>query len=84
MFECLLCLSLRPISLMTFNCLSFFIFATGSGGGVFTYFAQSNLAGKVIIFVLAICSVIAWLIMLSKWMELKDMLLRNRRFETRI
>jgi biopolymer transport protein TolQ len=69
---------------MTFNCLSFFIFATGSGGGVFTYFAQSNLAGKVIIFVLAICSVIAWLIMLSKWMELKDMLLRNRRFETRI
>ena len=38
----------------------------GSGANVFSYFAQSNLAGKVVIFILVLFSIVAWSVMLGK------------------
>ena len=37
-----------------------------SGANIFTYFSQSNFAGKVVIFILVICSIVAWTVMLGK------------------
>jgi len=44
----------------------------------FTYFDQSNLAGKVIIFILIAMSLVAWTIMLGKWQSLRMEQRRNR------
>jgi len=52
-----------------------------SGPNVFTYFAQSNFAGKVVIFILAICSIIAWTVMLGKYLDLSKLRSQNRRYE---
>ncbi len=65
--------------MLTSHFASFLIVA--SNPGPLSYFAQSNLAGKVIIFILIICSFIAWSVMLGKWMELSKMIQLNRRFE---
>lgn len=47
---------------------------------VFTYFAQSNMAGKVIVVLLIIFSLIAWTLMLSKYHDLNHLRNINRRF----
>lgn len=52
-----------------------------SGPNIFTYFAQSNLAGKFVILILIICSVIAWTVMFSKFMDLSKLRSQNRRYE---
>ena len=52
-----------------------------AGANVFTYFAQSNLAGKCIIGILAVCSIVAWTVMLGKFMELSRLRAQNRRYE---
>lgn len=52
-----------------------------SGPNVFTYFAQSNFAGKVVIFILGICSIIAWTVMLGKYLDLSKLRSQNRRYE---
>ncbi len=48
---------------------------------VFTYFSQSNTAGKFIIFALAFFSVCAWAVMIGKYLELKKLRLLNLSFE---
>jgi len=52
-----------------------------SGPNVFTYFAQSNFAGKVVILILAICSIIAWTVMLGKYLDLSKLRSQNQRYE---
>lgn len=52
-----------------------------SGPNVFTYFGQSNFAGKVVIFILGICSIIAWTVMLGKYLDLSKLRSQNRRYE---
>lgn len=52
-----------------------------SGPNVFTYFGQSNFAGKVVIFILAICSIIAWTVMLGKYLDLSKLRSQNQRYE---
>ena len=52
-----------------------------SGANVFTYFAQSNFAGKVVIFILAICSIVAWSVMLGKYLDLSKLRSQNMRYE---
>ena len=52
-----------------------------SGANVFTYFAQSNFAGKIVIFILGICSIIAWTVMLGKYLDLSKLRSQNRRYE---
>lgn len=48
---------------------------------LFTYFSQSNLAGKFIIMALAFFSVCAWAVMIGKYWELKKFRLLNLGFE---
>ncbi|MFP6901315.1 MAG: MotA/TolQ/ExbB proton channel family protein [Opitutales bacterium] len=43
----------------------------GSDPGVFTYFADSNLPGKVIVIVLGVLSMVAWTIIFTKISELR-------------
>jgi biopolymer transport protein TolQ len=59
----------------------FSLFAASGGPSVFTYFNQSNPAGKVIIIALAFFSVCAWAVMLGKYWELKRLRLFNLGFE---
>lgn len=48
---------------------------------LFTYFSQSNMAGKFIILALAFFSVCAWAVMIGKYWELKKFRLLNLGFE---
>ena len=52
-----------------------------SGPSVFTYFAQSNFAGKAVILILGVCSILAWTVMLGKHLELSKMRSQNQRYE---
>ena len=52
--------------------------------GLLSYFLQSNLAGQVIIFALALFSLGAWTIMFGKFFELKRLREFNRAFAARI
>lgn len=59
----------------------FFVFHLASGANVFTYFGQSNVAGKVIILILALFSIVAWTVMLGKYMDLSKLRSQNQRYE---
>ena len=58
-----------------------FFIQAAANANVFTYFAQSNFAGKVIILILALCSVIAWSVMLGKYLDLSRLRAQNLRYE---
>ncbi|MBL4574597.1 MAG: MotA/TolQ/ExbB proton channel family protein [Opitutaceae bacterium] len=60
------------------------LLAQADGPSLFTYFDQSNGAGKVIIGTLAIFSLIAWTIMIGKHFELKRVRLYNLGFEQKL
>ena len=47
-------------------------------------FAQSNLAGKVIVFALVIFSLVAWTVMIGKYLELAKFRDQNRSFQLRL
>ncbi|MFP4165573.1 MAG: MotA/TolQ/ExbB proton channel family protein [Opitutales bacterium] len=64
-------------SLLVDTCL----FQLAAGPNVFTYFAQSNFAGKVIICILVVCSILAWTVMLGKYLEMSRLRSQNRRYE---
>lgn len=55
-----------------------------SGPNVFTYFGQSNLAGKCIILALAIFSVLAWSVMIGKYLDLSRLRALNLSFERKL
>ncbi|WP_269525000.1 MotA/TolQ/ExbB proton channel family protein [Coraliomargarita parva] len=57
------------------------IIQAAGGPNVFTYFAQSNFAGKIVIFILVVCSVVAWSVMLGKYMDLSRLRSQNQRYE---
>jgi len=57
------------------------LFIAAGGPNVFTYFAQSNFAGKVVILILGVCSVVAWSVMLGKYLEMSKLRSQNRRYE---
>lgn len=59
-------------------------FAQGGDPSVLTYFSQSNLAGKFIIVLLIIFSVIAWTIMIGKYLELNKLQQLNYAFDDRL
>ena len=48
---------------------------------VFTYFGQSNLAGKIIVLILIVCSVLAWSVLFGKYMDLSRLNSQNKRYE---
>lgn len=49
--------------------------------GVWTYFIESNFAGQVIVLVLVVFSLIAWTLMIGKYLDLKVMQQQNESFE---
>lgn len=57
------------------------LFQAASGANVFTYFGQSNFAGKVIILILIAFSIVAWTLMLGKHMDLSKLRSQNLRYE---
>lgn len=52
-----------------------------AGPNVFTYFGQSNFAGKVVILILAVFSIVAWTVMLGKHLDLSKLRSQNLRYE---
>lgn len=54
------------------------------GGGIFTYFANSNFAGKIIVFILGLISIVAWTVMVGKFIELSKLDKLNKSFERRL
>ncbi|MFP4070249.1 MAG: MotA/TolQ/ExbB proton channel family protein [Opitutales bacterium] len=60
--------------------LNSFLAAAGDPN-VFTYFAQSNFAGKVIILILGVFSVVAWSVMLGKYLDISKLRAQNQRYE---
>lgn len=51
---------------------------------VFTYFGQSNLAGQVIVLLLGLFSIVAWTVMIGKYVDLSRLRAANRVFEDRL
>lgn len=51
---------------------------------VFTYFDQSNMAGKVIVLLLGVFSLVAWTVMIGKYFDLSRLRSANRMFEDRL
>lgn len=54
------------------------------GGNVISYFSQSNFAGQVIIYVLIIASLVAWSVMIGKYLDLNRQRTLNHSFERRL
>ncbi|BET68915.1 protein TolQ [Opitutales bacterium ASA1] len=57
---------------------------TGAEPGLVTYFTQSNLAGQIIIFALALFSLVAWTIMFGKTFELRKLRTLNLGFQEKL
>ncbi|MCH8473893.1 MAG: MotA/TolQ/ExbB proton channel family protein [Opitutales bacterium] len=55
-----------------------------ASGGIFTYFANSNLAGKIIVLILGLISIVAWTVMVGKFIELTKLDNLNKTFERRL
>ncbi len=53
-----------------FEFVFFQILAQAGNPNVFTYFGQSNLAGKIIIIALGLFSLVAWTVMIGKYLDL--------------
>lgn len=60
------------------------LFAQAGDQNILGYFAQANLAGKVIILLLIVFSMVAWTIMIGKYFELTRMQQLNYAFDDRI
>ncbi|MGB0409753.1 MAG: MotA/TolQ/ExbB proton channel family protein [Opitutales bacterium] len=71
--------SIQPMSLNFF--FDSLLLQAASGPNVFIYFAQSNFAGKVVILILGLCSIIAWTVMLGKYLDLSKLRSQNQRYE---
>ena len=64
--------------------ISFFeviFFQAVADASVFTYFGQSNFAGKIIVLILLICSILAWSVLFGKYMDLSRLCSQNKRYE---
>lgn len=66
------------------NLFDSILLQAAGGPNVFTYFAQSNFAGKIIILILGVCSVIAWSVLLGKYMDLSKLRSQNQRFSRQL
>ncbi len=61
--------------------LDLLLLQAASGPNIFVYFGQSNLAGKVIILILVVFSIVAWTVMLGKYLDLSKLRAQNQRYE---
>jgi len=60
------------------------IIAEGTASNIFTYFVQSNVAGKIIVVSLLLFSLLGWTVMIGKYMELSRLRSLNLSFEQRL
>ena len=60
------------------------LLAAPGGSGVWTYFQHSNLAGKCIVIALLFFSLLAWTVMIGKYLELSRLREFNRTLEKRL
>lgn len=60
------------------------LLAQAGDANIFTYFANSNIAGKVIVVCLLCFSLIAWTIMIGKYLDLSRLRNLNLSFESRL
>jgi biopolymer transport protein TolQ len=51
---------------------------------VFGYFSQSNTAGQVILVLLAVFSIVAWSVMIGKYLDLRQLQLLNRTMDRKL
>ncbi|MGE9293328.1 MAG: hypothetical protein ACQKBW_06925, partial [Puniceicoccales bacterium] len=51
---------------------------------IFTYFGESNIAGKAIVVALLVFSLLAWTIMIGKYLDLSRLRSLNLNFESRL
>ena len=65
-------------SLITDYC---YLAQTGGGANVFVYFADSNFAGKIIVIALILLSLLAWTVMIGKYLDLARLRTLNLSFE---
>lgn len=65
-----------------FHPLPFFL--ADSSPGVFIYFNQSNFAGKLIVLALVLFSLIAWTLMIGKYLELNKLRQQNALVSSRL
>ncbi|WOO40666.1 MotA/TolQ/ExbB proton channel family protein [Rubellicoccus peritrichatus] len=63
---------------------SFFYIAEASSPNVFTYFGDSNVAGKFIVVALVIFSLLAWTVMIGKYLDLSRLRSLNLSFEQKL
>ena len=63
---------------------SYLLVSAAAGSNVFTYFAQSNTAGKAIIVVLALLSMVAWTVMIGKYVDSSRLRSANLSYERRL
>jgi len=67
---------------MPLNTSDFLLIAASEGGAnIFIYFDNSNLAGKLIVIALFIFSLLAWTVMIGKYLELSRLRLSNHALE---
>ncbi len=55
-----------------------------SSTSLLTYFNQSDFAGKLIVLVLVLCSLLAWTVMIGKYLDLQALGRLNRAFESQV
>jgi len=60
------------------------ILAESASSNIFTYFVQSNFAGKIIVISLLLFSLLGWTVMIGKYMELSRLRSLNLNFEQRL
>lgn len=58
--------------------------AQSGGSNLFSTFANSNLAGKVVIALLALFSILAWSVMLGKYLDLKHLRMLNEHIQRKL
>lgn len=60
------------------------LFAETASANIFTYFVQSNFAGKIIVLSLLLFSLLGWTVMIGKYIELSRLRTLNQNFEQRL
>lgn len=76
-------LHMMVVSIYMNDIFSFPIFMADAAPGVFTYFNQSNFAGKLIVLALGGFSLIAWTLMIGKYLELSKLRQQNELINSR-
>ena len=65
-------------------CILFATAVPQAESGLWSYFKESNASGQAIVGVLIVMSILAWTVMLAKYLDLKKLSTLNQQFERKI